>query len=143
MDTVRIDSAPPAAARPALPSPDQRHRYDSDPDAGWIIVAHLLAPMFGAFAGWLALTIAGRRSTFVRQHARQSINFQINAFLAGLVCLFLQVSVSAVFALPLMGLGVGSIIACFVAAARAKNGAWRPYPQLLPILRSLPEPMPY
>ena len=79
MDTVRIDSAPPTPVRGPLPAISLRHRYDTDPDAGWIIVAHVLAPLAGMLSGWMALTIAGRRSEFVRQHARQAINIQFNA----------------------------------------------------------------
>lgn len=141
MDTVRIDSAPPTtSSRPHSQAASRKQRFDSDPDAGWIIVAHVLAPLAGMLSGWMALTIAGRRSEFVRQHARQAINFQCNAIGAMIISLILQINVSALFFLVGLSIALAATIWCFVAAARAKRGEWMPYPQLVPVLRSLPEP---
>ena len=131
MSTVRIESSVPA------PEPID---WSEDPDNGWAVVAHALAPMIGLLSGWLALTIAGRRSEFVRQHARQAVNFQINVMGLGLVLLGLEFGVYVKFGLLLLPILIAGFVWPLVAARRARRGFWMPYPQLIPFLRALPEP---
>ena len=109
-------------------------------DTGCAMAVHLVSLCTG-WIGALAFTLAtGRSATFVRQHARQAMNFQLNGVVAGITILLLARSISA-FGLLGLVLFIAYPVLAISATVRAARGDWTPYPRLIPFLRSLPEPM--
>ena len=115
--------------------------WSNDPDGGWAVFGHIGASFSGIFAPGLALMIAGRRSEYVRQHVRQSLNFQLNCVLTLIALQVLDGATgtsTGIIRLIILGFG---FVWPFVAATKVRKGIWNPYPQLVPLLRSLPEPL--
>jgi uncharacterized Tic20 family protein len=117
------------AALPARPSDDERT---------WGMAAHLgsfLAAWvaLGLLAPLLVLLVKGKDSAYVRHHAMESLNFQLNALVwIGIAVVLMLVLVGFVI-LPLVGLWyVGFVVA---ASVRANNGVWYRYPAIIRIVR--------
>lgn len=110
----------------------------SDDERTWAMVAHL-----GSFvAAWLALgflapllvlLVKGTSSPFVRQHAVESLNFQLNALVwAGIGFLLIFVLVGLVV-LPLVGLWYLAFV--IIASVAANRGEDYRYPLILRLVR--------
>jgi uncharacterized Tic20 family protein len=100
-------------------------------DRNWAMAAHLgslLSAWFalGLFAPLIVLLLKGNGSPYVRRHAVESLNFQINALI--------YIAVSVVLAFVLIGFvllalyGVFYLACVVVATVRASNGADFRYP---------------
>ena len=128
MDTIRIDSAVPTAS-----AITQNSRVGS----GWAAGSHLISLFFSFVGAILVAVIVGKDDRFVRQHARQAVNLQLN------LCAFAQVTallsaLTPAFILLLLPLTVAAIALPILGAIRANRGLWRPYPALIPFLAELP-----
>ena len=121
---------------PATPRPVA---VEKRPDTGCAMAVHLVSLTTG-WIGALTFTLTTSRSaTFVRQHVRQAMNFQLNAVVAALTILFLTRSIGG-FGLLGLVLFVAYPVLAIVATVKAAHGEWTPYPRLIPFLRGLPEP---
>ena len=83
----------------------------------------------GLIAPLLVLLIQGDRSPYVRRHAVESLNFQINALLYTVVC-FVLMFVLIGFALIVI-YGIFYLVCVITATVRASNGADYRYPLTL------------
>ena len=126
MDTVRIDSLPPSSPDPA-----------AERDSGWATAAHLLALTVSLLAAIIVNIAVGKHNAYVRQHARQAVNFQLNLAVGAFVALVLM-AVDPAFVLLWLPLGLAAVALPIRAAVLAHHGAWVPYPPMIPFLRALP-----
>lgn len=128
MATVHIDSrtGPTATAAQA-------------PESGWAAGAHLIALFFSVIGAIIVSVVVGKQNDFVRQHARQAVNFQLN-LCAGALLGALLTAIAPAFILTWVPLAIAALVLPIVASIRANRGAWQPYPPLIPFLRPLPEP---
>lgn len=128
MDTVRIESLPPAAPAPNEPAPE----------TGWAVVAHLLPFVCSPLAPVFIILAVGKVNRFARQHARQSVNFSLN-LAVGLFFAIVLTALAPLFALLWLPVGIAAVALPIVAAVRANRGQWVPYPPMIPFLANLPE----
>jgi uncharacterized Tic20 family protein len=129
---VTSDPSPPEAG--SWPPPAGGHVGASTEERNWAMAAHLgslVAAWFalGLIAPLLVLLIQGDRSPYIRRHAVESLNFQINALLYSVVCFVLM------FVLIGFGLivvyGIFYLVCVITATVRASNGADYRYPLTL------------
>lgn len=109
-----------------VPAPTENERT-------WGMLAHLSAlvglvlPLVGIVVGPLAVWLARRESsTFVAEHAREALNFNITVLLAAVVCMLLML----VFVGFLLGtaLFVAWLVMTLIAAIKASEGLAYRYP---------------
>lgn len=136
MTTVETTDTPPAIA-------------PADNRIGAAII-HLLTIPFGMIAALISLLVVRRRNPWLRQQARQAVNFQLNTLALKVVTVIATVAMKPIleapdaFILPqppsiVLRLLEFGIMAW--AAWRAYQGQWNPYPKLIPFLKPLPEPV--
>ena len=103
----------------------------------WAMLAHLAS----FAAAWLALgliapltvlLIKGNESAFVREHAVESLNFQLNALVWAVIGILLLVIAIGLILLPLVG--IWYLIFVLVAANRASQGKPYRYPLILRVI---------
>ena len=112
-------------------------------------IIHLVGIPLHIFGALIALLIVRKRAPWLRQHARQAVNFQLNmlaltigSVVADLV-LVPYIESQHVPMLPMPPNQVLNLIDLAIvawAAWRTWKGAWQPYPKLIPFLKHLPEP---
>ncbi|MDQ3899379.1 MAG: DUF4870 domain-containing protein, partial [Actinomycetota bacterium] len=129
---VTSDPSPPDTG--SWPHPAGGHVGASTEERNWAMAAHLgslVAAWFalGLIAPLLVLLIQGDRSPYVRRHAVESLNFQINALLYTVVC-FVLMFVLIGFALIVI-YGIFYLVCVITATVRASNGADYRYPLTL------------
>jgi uncharacterized Tic20 family protein len=103
----------------------------SDEERNWAVGAHL-----GSFlAAWVALgllaplavlLLKGNNSPFIRRHAVESLNFQINALVYTVVFFILIFVIVGILLLPLYGLFY--LICVILASMKASRGEEFRYP---------------
>lgn len=112
-------------------TPDQEH--------SWASLAHmaalvgLLVPFGGLLAPYLVLRLKGPQSAFVAAQAREALNFNITAVLAGLLCLALTWVL--IGGLLLVALVLYWIIMTLVATVQAGEGHEYRYPITLRLVK--------
>ena len=104
----------------------------------WGAIAHA-----GSFvAAWLALGILaplgvllfrGNSSAFVRHHAVESLNFQINALFWLAVSIPLILLIVGILLLPVIG--AWYLVFVILASVRANRGEWYRYPMIFRVIR--------
>lgn len=102
-------------------------------------VTHL-APVLGYAIGFgqiliplLILLWKGKESEFVREHALESLNFQISVFIYGLIAGLLML---VLIGFVLMGvLGLFALVAMILATLKASNGEFYRYPLCLRLVK--------
>jgi len=115
--------------RPANPPNDNDRTWAAVAHGGSFITAWVA---LGVFAPLGVLVLRGNRSPFVRQHAIESLNFQLNALV--------WIAVSLVLAFVLIGfalllvVGVWYFFFVIVATARASMGRTYRYPLILRVM---------
>jgi uncharacterized protein len=136
-----VNTTPPTSGQDHAPWADYSETppaYPTDDERTWAMVSHLgsfaaawLA--LGLFAPLLVLLIKGNQSPYVREHAVESLNFQLNAlFWAGLGFLLLFVAVG-LLVLPLVAIWYAVFV--IIASARASRGELFRYPLILRLVR--------
>jgi uncharacterized protein len=112
----------------------------SENERTWGMLAHLSAlaglvfPLLGIVLGPLAVYL-GRRddSTFVAQHAKEALNFNITVLIAAVGCMILMlVFVGFLFG---TGLFVAWLVLTLIAAIRASEGQLYRYPVSLRLIK--------
>jgi uncharacterized Tic20 family protein len=117
-------AGPPGAGPPAQPLPPDQERL-------WAMLSHLLSFVAAYIAlGFLApltiLLVFGPRSAYVREHAVESLNFNLTWLLYGIVAAFLAI---VLIGIPiLIALGIAYVILVIIASIRANNGQLYRYP---------------
>jgi uncharacterized Tic20 family protein len=108
-------------------------------ESNWGVFSHLAALAglvipFGSLLGPLVIMLTkGKESAFVGDQARESLNFQITAFLAFLVCFVLAFVVIG-FALMFI-VGIADLILVILAAVAASKGEKYRYPFALRLVK--------
>ena len=112
------------ARQPEEPVRDEAHEA-TEWEKNWAMIAHM-----GAFvAAWVALGLLaplfvlltkGKESEFVRRHAVESLNFQINALVWMAISVVLFVVVIGIFMLALVG--IWYLIAVIMGSLAASKG---------------------
>jgi uncharacterized Tic20 family protein len=102
-----------------------------DQERLWAMLSHLLSFVAAYIAlGFLApltiLLVFGPRSAYVREHAVESLNFNLTWLLYGIVAAFLAI---LGIGIPiLIALGIAYVILVIIASIRANNGQLYRYP---------------
>ena len=93
-------------------------------------IGSLVAAWFalGLIAPLLVLLIKGDRSPYIRRHAVESLNFQINALIYTVVCFVLMFVLMFVL---IAVYGIFYLVCVIIATVRAANGAEYRYPLTL------------
>lgn len=112
---------------------DDLHVGATEDETRWALAAHLsafaifLLPSFGQIVGPLVIWLLKRgESSFVTEHAKEALNFQITATLAFVVSVALTM---LLVGLPMMiVVGVGWLVLTIKAALRAGDGETYRYP---------------
>jgi uncharacterized Tic20 family protein len=114
-------------SRPLVPplGPAQVPLTPSAEERNWAVVAHLgslLSAWFalGLLAPLLVLLVKGSSSEFIRRHATESLNFQINALVWSAVLVVSMFFLVGFILLPLYGLFY--LVQVIVASVRASQG---------------------
>ncbi|WP_339122923.1 DUF4870 domain-containing protein [Pseudonocardia sp. D17] len=100
-------------------------------DRNWAMAAHvgsIVTAWFalGLIAPLVVLLLRGDASPFVRRHAVESLNFQINAFVLTIVFALLMFVLVGFILLPVYG--VFYLVCVVIATVRASNGEEYRYP---------------
>ena len=103
-------------------------------EKNWAMIAHMGAfagawVALGAFAPLIVLLTKGKESDFVRRHAVESLNFQINALGWIFISVILFIAVIGVFMLA--AFGVYYLIVVIWASVTASRGHRFRYPMLI------------
>ena len=109
---------------PARPTPSNEER-------NWAVAAHVgsfLAAYIalGLLAPLAVLLFKGNDSQFVRNHAIESLNFQISALIYAAVCFLLLFVVVGIFFF--IALGIFYVVMVILASVRASRGESYRYP---------------
>lgn len=130
-----MTSHPPPADTGSWPPPAGDHSgATSAEERNWAAAAHigsLVAAWFalGLIAPLIVLLVKGGSSPYIRRHAVESLNFQINALLYIVAC-FVLMFVLIGFVLIVV-YGIFYLVCVITATVRASNGAEYRYPLTL------------
>ena len=101
-------------------------------DKTWAILSHVLTFVGGFIAPLVIYLIKKDESPFVRQHAVESLNFQISVTVYTMVAFLLVFLLVGFFLLPL--LGICTLILVIVASIKASEGHMFRYPLTLRLI---------
>lgn len=116
-------------APPPPPPSDYRgpEALDDAAARNWAVLAHalgLITSIFVAGLNWVAplviMLTKGKQSAFVREHARESLNFQISLIIYAAISAILILLVVGIFLL--IAVLIWAIVAPIIAAVKASNG---------------------
>lgn len=133
------DAYPPPGRAPAPPPYGGEVPMRPDEERTWAMWSHLgallaavLTGILGFLPPLLIMQILGRRSAYVRDHAVESLNFQLFLLLAGVVAVVLSVltlGLGLIVAAPLyVALLVAALVFMILATVAANRGAPYRYP---------------
>ncbi len=124
---------PPAPLPPGAPQP-----LTPDQERTWAMLAHLLSFLAAYVAlGFLApltvLLVFGPRSAYVRDHAVESLNFNLTWLLYAAVAVVLSFLLVGIPILVV--LGISYVVLVVLASIRANNGQPYRYPATIRFVR--------
>lgn len=90
------------------------------------VLSHVLTLFLSFFAPLVIYLLKKDESPFVREHARESLNFQITLFIAYLVSFILVFLLVGILLLVIIG--IGHLILVIVATVRAADNRLYRYP---------------
>ena len=120
---------PPGAVPPGGPPGQPPLRPDQE--RLWAMLAHLLSFVaayvaLGFLAPLIVLLVFGPRSTYVRAHAVESLNFNLSWLVYAVVGVILIIV--GIGLLLLIALGIAYVVLVIIASVRANNGEFFRYP---------------
>jgi uncharacterized Tic20 family protein len=135
--TGRVMSDPPPPDTGSWPPPADGHIGVSAGERNWAMAAHigsLAAAWFalGLIAPLLVLLIKGDSSPYIRRHAVESLNFQINALIYIVACVVLMFVLIGFVLIVVYG--IFYLVCVITATVRASNGAEYRYPLTLRLM---------
>jgi uncharacterized protein len=118
-----VGGPPPGAYHPPVAS--------SSTERNWALAAHVgsfvtAALALGLFAPLVVLLAKGNESPFIRRHAVESLNFQINALIY--IAVFVVLSFVLIGIPLLIAYGIFYVACVIVGSVRASNGEDYRYP---------------
>jgi uncharacterized Tic20 family protein len=122
---------PPPPPVPPAGGPPPQQPLPPDQERLWAMLAHLLSFVAAYIAlGFVApltiLLVFGPRSAFVREHAVESLNFNLSWLIYAIVAAFLAIVLVGI--VILIVLGIAYVILVIIASIRANNGQLYRYP---------------
>jgi uncharacterized Tic20 family protein len=122
---------PPPPPVPPAGGPPPQQPLPPDQERLWAMLAHLLSFIAAYIAlGFVApltiLLVFGPRSAFVREHAVESLNFNLSWLIYAIVAAFLAIVLVGI--VILIVLGIAYVILVIIASIRANNGQLYRYP---------------
>jgi uncharacterized protein len=122
---------PPPPPVPPGGGPPPQQPLPPDQERLWAMLAHLLSFVAAYIAlGFVApltiLLVFGPRSAFVREHAVESLNFNLSWLIYAIVAAFLAIVLVGI--VILIVLGIAYVILVIIASIRANNGQLYRYP---------------
>lgn len=119
------------------PQPDHYGPAVTSEDRNWALAAHLgsiLTAWFalGLLAPLIVLLVRGGESPFVRRHAVESLNFQINALVYSVVFFLLIFALIGLALLPIYGLFY--LICVVIGTVQASGGQDFRYPLTIRVI---------
>lgn len=132
-----MHSTPPPEP-PTGPRLSRPGRAPTREECTWATVAHagsFVAAWFalGVLAPLTVMLVRGKESAFVRHHAVESLNFQLNALFWTAVGLVLVIVLVGVAVLAVVG--VWYVVLVVLASIRARDGEWYRYPLIVRLIR--------
>jgi uncharacterized Tic20 family protein len=85
----------------------------------------------GVLAPVLVLALKGNQSTFIRHHAYESLNFQLNTYMWLIAAFLFGVLTLGIGWISVVAVGVWYTIFVIVAARAANRGEWYRYPAII------------
>lgn len=90
------------------------------------VLAHILTLVAGFIAPLVVFLVKKDESDYVREHAAESLNFQISVFIYALISIPLCLIVVGIFLL--FAIGIGALVLAIVATIKASEGKMYRYP---------------
>jgi uncharacterized Tic20 family protein len=133
-----LQPPPPPGGGPPSGGPPGQPPLSADQERLWGMLAHLLsfvaAYLFlGFVAPLIVLLVFGQRSSYVRAHAVESLNFNLSWLLYAIVGVILFIF--GIGILILAALGLAYLVLVIIASVRANNGELFRYPLTIRFIR--------
>lgn len=97
------------------------------------ILAHILTLVAGFIAPLVIYLVKKDESDYVREHAAESLNFQISVFLYVIASIVLMLLIVGIFLL--IAVGIGAMVLTIVATIKASEGKIYRYPLTIRFIR--------
>lgn len=105
----------------------------SKDDCNMGMLAHLLALLTGFIGPLIIYLMKKDESPFVRENARNALNFQISVFIYYIIGAILTIVLVGI--LVLIAVGILHLVCCIVGAVAASNGKIYKYPLTIQFLK--------
>lgn len=99
----------------------------------WSTLCHASFFVLGFLGPLIALLVYGQRSTFIRHHAVEALNFHITVMIASVVAGISIVVLIGIVLLPAVLLGAA--VSAIIGSVAANGGQWYRYPINLRLVR--------
>lgn len=123
---------PPPPPPPAAPVGDALSASD---ERLWAMLGHVGAIFIGFIAPLITLLVFGKRSAFVDDQAKESLNFQITMIIASLVLLVITIVTLGFGAILYFALGIYILVFCVLAGVKSYGGELYRYPATLRLVK--------
>jgi len=125
---------PPPPPSAPLPPLGEQPMSESD-ERLWAMLGHIGALFIGFIAPLITLLVFGKRSAFVDDQAKESLNFQITVIIASVVLLVLTVVTLGIGSILFLALGAYVLVFCIIAGIKAYGGERYRYPLTLRLVK--------
>lgn len=98
-------------------------------DRLWALLAHLSVFVLGIIGPLIIWLVKKEESTFVADHAKEALNFQLAVMIVSTVCML-----TCVLAPAVLVIAVGGMIYAVLAAVEANNGRYYRYPYTIRLI---------
>lgn len=132
-----MSSYPPPGTGPWPPPQSGSGNPITPEDRNWAVAAHIGSLLtawfaFGFIAPLIVLLVRGPSSPFVRRHAVESLNFQLNALVISIVCAILFIIFIGFILIAVYGVFV--LVCMILGTIRASAGEEYRYPLTLRVI---------
>ncbi|MGE0818812.1 MAG: DUF4870 domain-containing protein [Candidatus Nanopelagicales bacterium] len=125
---------PPPPPPPAAPAP-VGDALSANDERLWAMLGHIGAIFIGFIAPLLTLLIFGKRSAFVDDQAKESLNFQITVIIASLALIVITIVTLGIGGVLFFGLGIYVLVFCVIAGIKSYGGELYRYPLTLRLVK--------
>ena len=117
---------PPQAAAPQLNPADERL---------WAMLIHILSIFFSFLPALIGYLAFADRGPFIREHARQALNFQISLVIYSVGVLIVGVITLTIGWVLYLPLGIAALVFLILAAVAANNGQYYKFPLTITFIK--------
>ena len=130
------DATPPPPPPPPAPGPvGPGDALSANDERLWAMLGHVGAILIGFIAPLITLLVFGKRSAFVEDQAKESLNFQITMIIASLVLLVITIVTLGFGAILYFALGIYILVFCILAGIKSYGGERYRYPATLRLVK--------